>query len=268
MKKLLLPLLICLFYACDTEDTPFDELEYSKYKSNTSVDEEILFMPVENYDSNETQTPVLSLKLETAEIFPCYNFGIATTQFTLGNELIIRLEKISKSTLCLTALGPARAQIDLPESVEKLTFINGNRIDQYDVTISEEKVSIKALKDSFTQSLYSNTFRLPENSFAFVCGTNTDNQHTYNDFLNILKANPNLQEFNFEGEGRIPYPESSDGHWVNHPSKYFKYTSTEVFNDLSDVLATFTSANIQKNSGVSIALYGWNNSKHYSWIDN
>lgn len=45
----------------------------------------------------------------------------------------------------------------------------------------------------------------------------------YNDFFTLIKQNPDFTEFEFEGEGRIPYPETTSGNWVNHPSRFFKY---------------------------------------------
>lgn len=72
----------------------------------------------------------------------------------------------------------------------------------------------------------------------------------------------------FEGEGRIPYPETTDGNWVDHPSKYYKYSNFEEFKSLANVLNDYSSLNIEKNSGTTISIYGWNNVKFYSWIKN
>lgn len=163
--------------------------------------------------------------------------------------------------------GTSYSYIDFPENIKKIILINGDIIDKYSVDITQEKVSITLIENNFTNSLYRHTFRYPENSFAFVCGTNTNNTHLYEDFLTLLAQNPNFTSFQFEGEGRIPYPKSTQGNWVNHPSKFFKYSDYQEFENLKNVLSDFSSENIEENSGVSISIIGWNNMKFYSWIN-
>lgn len=185
-----------------------------------------------------------------------------------NKELIIRFDQIVEPDLCFTAIGPAISYIDIPENTDRLTFINGNIIDKYSIEINQEKVSITLIENSFTSSTYNKTFRYPENSFAYVCGTNTNNTNIYEDFLAVLEQNPSFATFEFEGEGRIPYPESSDGNWVNHPSEFFIYSDEEEFENLGGVLNDYSTENIEENPGVSIAINGWNNINYYSWMNN
>jgi len=270
MKKLILLLLFIITFSCNNDDDNIsNNSNYSEYITENSIATDINFMPEEIYSNpNTPQAPSLKLKLITAESFPCINYGLITTEFKNGNELIIRFDEILVPTVCFTAIGPAVSYINLPENTDKITFINGNIIDKYSIEINQEKVSISLIENNFTSSLHNKTFRYPENSFAYVCGTNTNNTNIYEDFLTILEQNRNFTEFEFEGEGRIPYPESSDGHWVNHPSKFFIYSDFTEFESLETVLNDYSRENIEENSGVSIAIYGWNNLKHYSWINN
>ena len=270
MKKILILTLIGFtIFSCSSDDNNVEANDdYSEYITKNSIETDINFMLEEIYsDSDTPQSPSLKLKLITVEQFPCINYGLTTTEFTNGNELIIRFDEIMEPDLCFTAIGPAISYIDLPENTNKITFINGNVIDKYSIEINQKKVSISLIENDFTSSLYNKTFRIPENSFAYVCGTNTNNTNIYQDFLNILEGDPNFTEFEFEGEGRIPYPESSDGHWVNHPSKYFSYSNDTEFENLENILEDYSTQNIEENSGASIAIYGWNNTKYYSWIN-
>lgn len=270
MKKILTLTFIgftVLGCSSDNENTS-NNSNYSEYITENSIDYDINFMPEEIYSDNETQGPFLKLKLITSENFPCFNYGLSTTEFIKESELIVRFEEIIGPELCSTAIGPAISYIDLPQKINKLTFINGNIIDKYSIEIDQEKVSITLSENNFTSSLFNKTFRIPENSFAYVCGTNTNNTNIYDDFAAILEQNPNFIEFEFEGEGRIPYPENSDGNWVNHPSKFYKYSDINEFNNLANTLNDYSSENIEENSGVTISIYGWNNIKFYSWIDN
>ena len=84
----------------------------------------------------------------------------------------------------------------------------------------------------------------------------------------IRTLNLDFIEFEFDGEGRIPYPETTDGNWVNHPSKYYKYTDSDEFKNMADTMNDYSSLNIEENSGVTISIYSWNNIKFYSWIEN
>lgn len=268
MKKLTLIILSIIIFSCNTDDEEINETVYSEFITENSIETEINFMTEEIYTTNDTQEPVLKLKLISSEIFPCVNYILSTTEFTKGNEIIIRFGEIIEPEICLTALGPAISYIDLPLNTNKVTFINGNRIDKYSIDINEQKISVTLIENNFTTSLYGKTFRIPENSFAYLCGTNTNNTNIYTDFSAIIEQNPDFIEFEFEGEGRIPYPETTDGNWVNHPSKYYKYTDSVEFNSLADILNDYSSQSIEENSGVTISIYSWNNIKFHSWIEN
>lgn len=270
MKKILILTLIgfTIFGCSSDNENVLNNSDYSEYIIENSIETDINFMPEEIYSTNETQEPLLKLKLITSEIFPCINYGISTTEFMNGSELIVRFEEIIEPELCLTAIGPATSYIELPQNTNKVTFLNGNIIDKYSIEINQQKISITLIENNFTSSLYDKTFRIPENSFAYVCGTNTNNTNIYEDFSAIIEQNPDFIEFEFEGEGRIPYPETTDGNWVNHPSKYYKYSNSEEFNNLANILNDYSSDNIEENSGVTISIYSWNNVKFYSWIEN
>ncbi|TXE07898.1 hypothetical protein ES711_10735 [Gelidibacter salicanalis] len=268
MKKLTLLILSIIIFSCSTDDEMANETEYSEFITGNLIETEINFMPEEIFNTNDVQEPSLKLKLISSEIFSCVNFSLSTTEFTKGSELIIRFDGIIEPEICLTAFGPAISYIDLPLNTNKVTFINGNTIDKYSIDINQEKISLTLIEKNFTSSLYDKTFRIPENSFAYVCGTNTNNTNIYSDFFTILEQNPDFEEFEFEGEGRIPYPETTDGNRVNHPSKFYKYSDFAEFNDLGSILNDYSSKNIEENSGVTISIYSWNNIKFYSWIEN
>ena len=267
MKKIVLILVSIFSFGCSSNVDNLED-EYAQYINNHSIASEIQFMPEEVHtDYYVVQKPTLKLKLITKEFFPCINYSIVTSEFINDTELIVRLEEILNSGICATAIGPATKYIDLPQNINKLTFINGKTIDKYSVTIDSQKVKITLIESSFTTSLYENTFRYPENSFAYVCGTNSTNTAIYTDFLNILLANPSLKEISFQGEGRIPYPISTSGNWVNHKTKFFKYNNFSDFESLGQTLTNYKNGNITPNSGVTISLKSWNNLNHYSWMN-
>ncbi len=270
MKKILLSTFIVISISgCSSKDEDtFISSDYSEYITEHAIEADINFMPEEIYSTTEIQEPSLKLKLITSDIYPCINYEIGTTEFIHGNELIVRFDQISEPEICFTALGPATSYIELPQNTDKVTFINGTIIDKYAIEINQQKISVTLIENNFTSSLFDKTFRIPENSFAYICGTHTTNTDIYTDFSAILEQNLDFMEFEFEGEGRIPYPLSSDGNWVNHPSKFYNYTNVTEFTNLANVLNDFSSENVEENSGVTISIYSWNNIKFFSWIEN
>lgn len=270
MKKIIVLILIgFMINACSSDEDKNNSSDYRDYIAKKSIVSAINFMPEEVYSGTDALQPsILKLKLISEEEFPCINYSISTTQFSKGNELIVRFDKIAEPGGCFTAIGPAISYIDLPENTDKITFLNGDKINQYSIDINDQKIAITLIQKYFTTSLYNKTFRIPTNSFVYLCGTNKDNTQIYNDFYALIKQNPDFTEFEFEGEGRIPYPKTTSGNWINHPSRFFKYKNVQEFKNLATILNNYSAKNIEKNSGVSISIYGWDNTKFYSWIEN
>ncbi len=268
-KTLTLTLIGCTILGCSSDnDNTLNSTDYFDYIIENVIETDINFMPEEIYSTDNIQEPLLKLKLITSEIFTCVNFELSTTEFINGSELIVRFEKLIEPDLCLTLFGPAISYIEVPQNINKVTFINGNTIDKYAIEINEQKISITLIETNFTSSLYDETFRIPENSFAYVCGTTINNTNIYADFSGMIEQNPGFIEFEFEGEGRVPYPESAYGYGVNHPSKFFKYSNPLEFDSLANILNDYSSENIEENSGVKISIYSWNNIKFFSSIEN
>ncbi|MDC8004092.1 hypothetical protein POV27_08505 [Aureisphaera galaxeae] len=269
MRKIVYGLLLSVtILSCTSDDGANDsEDNYASFLSDTSIETDIDFMPEETYEvfDGTPQVPSLKLKLVTTEIYPCVNYTLATTTFVRDTELIVRFDEVIEPVFCLTAIGPAGVYLDLPEDIERITLINGESIDKYTIETNMDKVEIRLIERNFTNLLFENTFRLPENSFAYVCGTNIDNTQLYDDFKNILLSNAALTEITFNGEGRIPYPESSSGHGVDHPSVFFQYTDESIFDELGEVLDDFASQYLEGEIGVTMRLDSWKNKRHASW---
>lgn len=267
MKKIsLFFVLLISLVACEKDNVNVN-VDYSIYLGGDSVSTEIDFSPVELYDKyNEPDTPSLKIQFITKEIFPCSNFHIACTQFRRDKQLIIRFDSILKPSLCLTACGPAETFVDLSNDITSLVLINGKDIDKYQVEITDKLVEIAQITNKFTNLKYGRTFRYPENTFAYICGTNINNAHLYNDFVKILVDSTTLIEYKFSGEGRIPYPDSSSGHWKDNASLFFKYENESDFEKAGALLKNFTQKNLSKNDGVGISLISWNNKKYKSWM--
>ncbi|MFN8208462.1 MAG: hypothetical protein U0T82_13790 [Bacteroidales bacterium] len=266
MNKTLRLILLLFIVACSRKEDVVTGT-YDKYFCGDSLTTDLVFYPVEEYaDYYLPDTPALKLVFITTEVFPCIDFGITTREFTIEDEMIIRFENIIRPDFCYTAIGSAYTLIDLPERINKLVLINGKSVDVFQLSTTREFVHLSPLNESFAHAQYEKTFRYPENSFAYICGTNKDNTHLCTDFLNILLDSTEVSEIEFVGEGRIPYPESSSGNWVNHKSRFFSYSQESDFENAGNLLRNFTIKNLSPNDGVTISLVSWNNRKYMSWM--
>lgn len=256
MKRILFALSIVLTLVGCRPDSDDD---------NTGINTNIEFMPVELYESDAQGTPFTALRIATTNNYPCSNYNLVTTQQSVNGELTVRFKRIDAPTNCVTTPGPAQIFVAMPTNTTKIIFKNGQIIDTYHVAITAQKVIITPEVTNFTESLHTTTFRYPQNTFAYVCGTSSEDVAIYNEFLNILQSNPAFTEYIFEDDGRIPYAETSSGHEVNHPSKYFKYNNTSDFNTAGQLLENFTTQHITPNSGTGIWLQSWDNRNYMSW---
>jgi|GEM_PF-795935 len=262
---LLIPMVI--FSSCEdklVEDSQANK-EFKSFTRMHAIDTDVILWPQETY-TEENQVPVLQLNFQTTKIYPCINFGIALTQEVDENTLIIRFDSIIRHQICLTAIGPASGGIPIAENIQQLVLVNGDEIDRYDLFISSEKVSLTPSDTSFTQIEANTWFRYPENSFAFICGTNTDNIQHCSDFYSILIDSLDVKPFNFQGKGVIPYPVSSSGHWNDNSTQFFTYADIEEFKKAGALLEAYTQDNIIPNSGVTLQLLNWKNQHYLSWM--
>lgn len=252
MKRWLILLLIGLM-GCSPE-----------YVDNDSISSDISFNIIDVFEStNTSQKLVPKIELIAEDYYSC-NHQLITSQSLVGNELIIRFEEIIIRR-CTEAADWATPNLDFPENITQLTLINGEKTDQYFIDISKEKITISPINSSFSKSSYNVKFRKPENSFAFVCGTNTDNTYIFDEFLSILQQNESFTEFEFKGDGVIPYPKTSYNKKVNFPSRFFTYSDPAAYENLKNTLKNFSKENIDAYSGISISIYGWNDIDYYSW---
>jgi len=256
-KIFLIIILFSFLISCDKINSQY---KYIKYITGDSISTNFDFMPIELLIGVDNP-PKLKIKFVTTKIFSCFDYSLISTNFIKGNSFIIRFEKAVRPRYCSAAFGPAKSMIDLPENINQLVIINGNNIDIYDININKELISISSKKNKFTNCLYPQTFRYPKNTFVYICKNNLVNEYIYNDFLKILRDNHLFTEHYFEGDGRIPYPDRSTGHWSNYPSRFFRYKNESDFEKAKKLLDDFA----KKNKEAKILLKNWKNRKYSVW---
>lgn len=251
-------LLLSILFSCEPENIS----ETQERLNSTNLE----FYPEELYEFSEQQVPVPHLKFVTTEIYPCYNYEIDFSHSFKDGELTVNFKAIEAPEACLTAFGPAINYLELPLNTKKIILIRGETQDVYDVSITTERIEIEPINSSFSDIIFPNTFRYPENSFALICGTNLEDTDICNRFTNFLRESVSLSEMSFSGEARIPFPDSSSGHWKNFPSKFFLYENETDLMEATELLKTFTRENIIPNQGNSLNIITWDNRRYASWF--
>lgn len=226
---------------------------------------DIVFSISEEYLNDGIVEPTLVLNIKTKDNFPCINYSIKIESQFEDRILTVGLLATEIENVCFTAIGPAQVTVPLDEITSRIVFKNGNLVDVYNLSIDIDAIRISVVDSSFSAPNYYTYFRYPENSFACICGTYSDFPSICDDFNSeLLSKIPSLREFQF-GNGVLPYPDSSSGHWINTPSTFFIYLTDKDFQTAGEVLSDFTEKNITLNSGISIRLTNWKNQHFNSW---
>jgi hypothetical protein len=209
--------------------------------------------------------PKLVLSLQTVEKYGCSNYSIAVSSCMNGDQMVVRLDSINRFPLCLTSIGPANAGIALPENIKDLVLLNGNSADHYNVAVTNDKVTMTVVSQAFSNLVYPVLNRVVPNSFAYVCGTNVNNEFVYNDFAKILADSTTCTEFSYNAGYKI-YSDSSSGYWRNHATRFYKFTDPSQFAKAGKLLKNYSVKNITPNAGVGIYLQSWDNQMVTSWM--
>ncbi len=260
---IMMVLLIWLFARC--------EITESINGNMVSIEGNINFKLMEGYEDDMQTVPQIYLKMRTEKIYPCCNYPIESSLKIYGNKVNIQFFGIYIPEICLTALGPATSSIrlNIQSGRYNLYFKNVLSLDIYEVTVADASISIRQGDpdlNSFTNPDYELYWRYPMNSFVYMCGTTTENAWMCTDFLDTLKQEINLQEFNFPDYGQKCYPDSSTGHYYDMPAKYFYYENEEDFDKAGLILESYTQKKIIPNMGIGLSLRSWKNKKYYSWM--
>ena len=187
------------------------------------------------------------------------NYSLDTRIINVADQLNIEISGADIGEVCLTAMGPATTHLPLPENVTKLSITSNGHADVYLLSIAEGKLNIVPIIDRISQFDYDNYHLIPQNSFAYTCGTLLENTEVCSEFDKILQDNLKLTEINFSENAKISYPRSSSGHWNNAPAKYYLYENDNDLEKAGELLKNYYETNLSGTQGTSLSITGWNN---------
>jgi hypothetical protein len=189
----------------------------------------------------------------------------------VGGEILVNIEGVHEPDVFLWALGPAGFGefLDLEDGRYALEIRYGRARSALWLTVDTASLVLQWQADpgsGLAAPEYSVFWRYPENSFAVICGTMVENAWIFEDFLARLRDAVDLQEIEFPASGELGYPRASQGHHVDHPSRYFVYESQADFEAAGEVLRAYVSEISGQLQGVGIELRNWRNESFKSWM--
>jgi hypothetical protein len=257
-------ILILLITRCDRYD-----LTDSTLGTLSPIEGTILFKLVEGHlDPRIVGDPEIIIFMETEEDYPCHNFTISTDVYLQPDTVFFDLLGIYKPVICGDMLGPAT--FHSPVAVEvgeySLIFRTESELDDYSMVVTDSSIHIQGRVSQAFIPEVNLAWRLPHNSFAYVCGSTEETTWICSDFYDSLMTIGSLQEFSFPDSGFIPYPDSSHGHNHDNAAVYFLYDSEADFDLVGAKLEEYNREIISQYLGVGIYLVNWRNKRYQSWL--
>lgn len=204
-----------------------------KNETHKGIDSEINIRMVEVLDKSPR---TLQMYFSTTKIYPCCNYPIDLSLKKSSNTFDISFKGVIETDMCLTALGPATATIDLgalSNGTYQLNFQNGSSWHSGQLVVSSDSYKVNLGSNSnfsFTNSLLN---KIPENTIWGYVGyhkqeTSALVQSFLDELLN-LGANEKLylpgdyREFEIDENGKIVQPGANSGYYFAR-SFVFQYS--------------------------------------------
>ena len=239
---------------------------------NRGIPEEagdILFRVMESHLYNEDQEPQIYLFLQTSEEYGCCNYKIENRISYNNNQINIEILGVSlPGDICLTAIGPATAQIplNLGNGEYEFEIKNGEITDTYNITVNTTAITLNGESSSSSQPVLRKFLRFPERSFAFLFGSLPEDSLLCERFIDTLNHVLDLNEYTFPQDGFVPYPDSSYGHYWDTPAIYYIYETESDYDHIETILRSFISDHMLNKSGIGISTCNWMGQWHRSWV--
>lgn len=258
----LIVLLTLLINLIGCEDTVSDNTSY------TSIDSRINIKLREELSANSKN---VVLNCRTERIYGCINYGIDYSVIKNTNNFKIKFSRIIISDVCLTALGPASAQINLGN------LSSGT----YDLNLEVNGKTESAVL-TVTDSLYQINFqpgfnfkfdntklnRVPQyliwGSVGYINDSLTIAADTFIDSLQILGATQkNISPgdygfFEIDSFGNIVAPD-------NHGYPFIKMYKFEYQSDLNNIKELMKRIQYQYVNQIYISCNTWQGDVFYGW---
>ncbi len=220
----------------------------------------------ERYDQPED--PKIAIVLRSEHIFGCINYHIEHQFQKKGNDLSLAILGASIGPICLTALGPATASLfpGLSSGAYRLSITMDGRTDDYELILTDAAIRLTARDTVVSRPEDGLVWRYPPQSFAYYCGTLTQDAWLCEAFNDTLKKYLALAEIQLPKTGRWPYPRASSGYYYDAPARFYRYATEANFDRAGALLKSFSKSFLKDRMGAGLSLVNWQNRYYYSWV--
>ena len=156
------------------------------------------------------------LSIDTQRIFACTGYSIEADIDKKDEKIMVTLGNIKPPTggICGQALSPAsfKEEIDIQTGQYTLEFHQISKVDTYSLEVTPEKIYIKPVKSTFSNSTASEVNRTPKDLLKVTCGFDKfdkDNNKCKEIFANVetfatpyllaKKDIPTIQYYKYDG---------------------------------------------------------------------
>lgn len=214
MKNSIILLIAILFVACGQSEA--DLLK------NNIIDSKIRIDIREYLDTRK-----IILNCATEKVYPCINYGIASKQHLDRNNLLsVTFTDIIDPGICLTAIGPAKGEVDLSNLSNQqyeLELNNGNLKNWGVIKISDSEIVLDFKNQKGIEIVTPVLKRVPDKTYWGTIGyARQSSENAVNQFINKLstigvefnKQSPGYYfYYEIDGKGKIIYESEGSGYY-------------------------------------------------------
>jgi hypothetical protein len=238
-------------------------------ETHQGVDSEINIRMVERFDKYPR---TLQMDFWTTKIYPCFNFPIILSWQKSSNVIDITFKEVIDPGICLTALGPARAVIDLgvlSNGTYQLNFQNGKIKHSGELIVSSDSYTISFPANSAFNFTNSPLNKIPEHTIWGLVGYHTEKtlplvQKFFTALMELGATEKSFTPgyytaFEIDDNGDIAYW-SSHGHWFAQPFIFYYAGDSS---DLDEFLRQWT---YKYREYMSIRIFTDSGEQFLSWM--
>ena len=227
---------------------------------------------ISTWENLSAQERTLTLTCATEKTYGCINYSIVSTKTILDDSIMISFTGIYKPPVCLTALGPAGAAIDLgslPSGNYPLSLSANGETVRAQLVVSDDAYTVNNGEGMWTTFSRSQLRRVPDGTIWGLVGYHTTTSaalaQAYLDSVRIVGAQPCSCIPGYYG-----YYEIDSTANIQTPGNHgYAFAQSYIYHYGGDPLVV---RNLVKRYGkslgdsLSISLFGSHAEAYFSWI--
>lgn len=240
-----------------------------KNGTHKGIDSEINIRMVEIFDKSPR---TLQMYFSTTKIYPCCNYPIDLSWKNTSNTINISFKGVIETNLCLTALGPATATIDLGalnNGTYQLNFQNGEVRYSGQLVVSSDNYTVNLSTNPAVNVTNSPLRKIPEHTIWGLVGYHKEEtlplvQSFFTALMELgatkKSFNPGYYtEFEIDKNGEIALM-GNHGYWF---AQAFIFHYSGNISDLDELLKQWS---FEYNERMSISINTDNGERFLSWM--